>query len=83
MDAAVLSRQPFFNNVTPVISHVVPNHVNGRDCRVICLDFSQELDCAVAVHGHRLNKRRVKILKVEGTVDIDPSPTCGGFDGRV
>jgi len=57
MDAAILARQPSLEGITPMIGRFVPNHVNNRFGRVICLDYCQELHRTVAIHSDRLDER--------------------------
>lgn len=83
VDAALRSGKPLFNGITPVIGRVVPNYVNGSHGWVICFDFRQKLHRAIAVNGDRFDKRRVEVFKAERAMNIDPSPTSGGFDGGV
>ena len=80
MNAAIGPRQPLADFFTFVVRGVVPDYMDYLFVAVLRLDFLQKRDGAVAVNFDNLDKRCIKILKAQGTVDVHPLTATGGFD---
>ena len=53
-----------------MIGGIIPNHADEAFVEVARLDLGEQLRGADPVHGGRLDKGRIEILKIERAMDV-------------
>lgn len=73
---AVRPSEEFANLWTFVVGYIVANHMHEAHDGTAGFDLGNNLHGADPVHGGRLDKGRIKILKIECTMDVH-APALG------
>lgn len=58
-----------------MVSRIIPDDIDDPRERIARLDLGEKLRCTHSVYGGRLDKGRVKILKIERTMDVRGGPS--------
>ena len=66
-----------------MVSRIIPDDIDDPRERIARLKLGEKLCCTPPVYGGRLDKGRVKILKIERTMDVHAPMPSGGCDGGV
>ena len=67
-----------------MVSRIIPDDIDDPRERIARLDLGEKLRCTHPVYGGRLDKGRVKILKIERTMDVHaPASRGGSYGGAV